>query len=573
LIKISLVRIQNFLSYKEEIIVRDIYPISVFVGANNAGKSNFIKSLAFYQELLLYTDEHKGEFHNTKDKFHLLAGNETFSILVRYKFEDQNFSLHPLEIDHLINFKGDGKFDIERFFLRKEGSEITVINKENGKFLELDKELVNNFLFNIKSNVTAGPQGIFNPVETIKYVPFYWTDKSDNPGIKIYEEIKKYIKSWIFIWADRLKTTTQTANTLLEGLLDDREFYDSIVTEMCRFTGIKNVNFRKDTNGNRKPFVTDRPGISTLLDNQGSGVQQIFNLYPQLFQKDTADTVFFIEEPEINLHALLQRKLLETFIKKSQTGHFQFFITTQSPIFCRYQENKIRPYLVSKDGNSTRIKELGANEMNEIKSVLGHVNTDLFGYNAVLFVEGDSEFNTIPLLASNLGIDIVYDGIRIADSKGYGNMRQIKNIIDLLKDTATEVYALSDNHAAHQGSLDDLKTLGDHYTELPKNFEDSFNTDILIEAFQDTLQEENLKLSDTEIATLRNDLTMSSSNTFGVLVDTYRRKTRSQNKPSKVRLGEHIASKLAKSPHLGKSEPEKLIVKIHDKVTQQMNLE
>src|SRR5688500_16685966 len=107
--------------------------------------------------------------------------------------------------------------------------------------------------------------------------------------------------------------------------------------------------------------------------------------------------------------------------------------------------------------------------MNEIKSVLGHVNTDLFGYNAVLFVEGYSESKTIPLLASNLGIDIVNDGIRILDSEGYGNMRQIKNIIDLLKDTSTEVYALSDNHAAHQGTLDDLKTLGSNFTELPRN--------------------------------------------------------------------------------------------------------
>jgi hypothetical protein len=55
-------------------------------------------------------------------------------------------------------------------------------------------------------------------------------------------------------------------------------------------------------------------------------------------------------------------------------------------------------------------------------------------------------------------------------------------------------------------------------------------------------------------------------------VDTYRRKTMSLDKPSKVRLGEYIAGKLAKSSHLGKSEPEKLIMKMHNKVTQQLNL-
>jgi hypothetical protein len=51
------------------------------------------------------------------------------------------------------------------------------------------------------------------------------------------------------------------------------------------------------------------------------------------------------------------------------------------------------------------------------------------------------------------------------------------------------------------------------------------------------------------------------------------KKTRSLDKPSKTRLGEHIADKLAKSQHLRNSEPEKLIIKIHEKVTQQMNLE
>jgi hypothetical protein len=88
----------------------------------------------------------------------------------------------------------------------------------------------------------------------------------------------------------------------------------------------------------------------------------------------------------------------------------------------------------------------------------------------VLFIEGESEENTIPLLARNLDIDIVNDGIRILNSKGYGNMRQIENIIDLLKDTDTEVYALFDNHAYGQRKLNDIKNRleKDNYIELEK---------------------------------------------------------------------------------------------------------
>jgi hypothetical protein len=45
----------------------------------------------------------------------------------------------------------------------------------------------------------------------------------------------------------------------------------------------------------------------------------------------------------------------------------------------------------------------------------------------------------------------VNSGIRILVSEGISNMRQIKNIIDLLKDPSTEVYVLSDNHAVDHG--------------------------------------------------------------------------------------------------------------------------
>jgi AAA15 family ATPase/GTPase len=102
LIKISLVRIQNFLSYQKEAIVKDIYPISVFVGPNNAGKSNFIRCMSFYKELLLDTKEHNNKFYNIQYKFHQLASNESFTISIRYKFEDADFSKYPLEIDHYI---------------------------------------------------------------------------------------------------------------------------------------------------------------------------------------------------------------------------------------------------------------------------------------------------------------------------------------------------------------------------------------------------------------------------------------------------------------------------------------
>jgi hypothetical protein len=74
-----------------------------------------------------------------------------------------------------------------------------------------------------------------------------------------------------------------------------------------------------------------------------------------------------------------------------------------------------------------------------------------------------------------------------------------------------------------------------------------------------------------QITTLRTDLSSPTPNAFAILRDKYQQK--SQSKLSKVRLGERIAKVLQGSQYVEKSEPEKLIRKIHDRVLKQMNLE
>ena len=106
MIQISHVQIQNFLSFQRPVLVKDIYPISVFVGPNNAGKSNFIRAMSFYRDLLLDTKVIGSRYDNIKDKFHQLASNESFTISIRYKLENPSFSSHPLEIDHFILYNG-----------------------------------------------------------------------------------------------------------------------------------------------------------------------------------------------------------------------------------------------------------------------------------------------------------------------------------------------------------------------------------------------------------------------------------------------------------------------------------
>jgi hypothetical protein len=192
----------------------------------------------------------------------------------------------------------------------------------------------------------------------------------------------------------------------------------------------------------------------------------------------------------------------------------------------------------------------------------------------VLLVEGPTEYKTMPLLAANLGIDIVNDGIMLVDSDGYGNMVQIKNVINLLKNTATEVYALSDNHAPEQGRLKDLEDNLDqnNYVKLEKSFEDSFGTEILVQALKNILEKQGHSFDNSEITNLKKDLSFTASKAFEVLRKYYLQKTMSVL--GKVNLGQSIANVVAEKIELrGKSKPEELLVRIHKKVDEQMNLE
>lgn len=325
---------------------------------------------------------------------------------------------------------------------------------------------------------------------------------------------------------------------------------------------IKDINFSED---GQRIILSDTDHMEVKLDNYGSGFEQFLIMFQRFFDQYVRDTIVILEEPEVHLHSLLQRKLLQIIIGSSQ--HNQFFISTHSTIFCRYQKDLMKPYLIKKQNFESKIKEMNDELMEEVKFALGHVNSDLFGYNAVLFVEGKTEEKAIPLLAKNLDIDIVNDGLRIVNSETYGNLVQIRNIIELLKDTGTDVYALYDNHRRTQGKLEDIQNTlskSDHL-ELKKDYEYSFGGDILANTLKNILDEKGITVNEQEMNDLTNKLNDQINNTYEVMKDFYA--IRTKVKLTKVELAEHVANFLNHNKALaGKSDVEVFLKHIHEQI-------
>lgn len=541
--KIQSLRLENFRSYKDRESINGFTRIMAFIGQNNVEKSNVIRALMWYKGMALERKNFSIQLLHSDNKSKPLHFEIEFQLDKEER--DSIFDLLALQNEGTLNLlkntqlfqrvKHEAEFTSGSCLINESisisdlsRSWLTILGHSMDPNMQLWKTNIENVIINYQaegqdiSSANFNKEIVGNRVNKPERT-FEWQVDS-RIGTRLKELLTHYIERWIWISPLRIIDTNITAgpdsvhqpsgqNVLrrLNLLLaEDTEKAIEILKEIYKvIPGLVQITapLRQDT---IQGVVKEIGNIIVEMEEVGSGLFDIFILMFTIFNAPK-NCLFFIEEPEMHLHALAQRALFRLMKEKTNSMDHQFVITTHSTIFTEISQD-VNTLLVEKQEGISHIRRLTEQRgMRYLKYALGHQNTDLFGFNAVLIIEGQTEEKALPILAESLSIDFVKLGIKIIDVEGAGNTTRIKELVEFLRDSDTIVFFMLDNHSTAVKAVHDLirqnqvKSKNVFYIE--KGFEDCFDNETLVKALKGVAQDNGVELHLTagELNAHRND--------------------------------------------------------------------
>lgn len=396
--------------------------INIFIGANNSGKSRFIRNLLNFEYFKILNQNFlKKELDSFNEHIESLNfkminhnGHSDFvnlnSKFIEFlKFHLPNDLLNEIEnIKKIIshNFKILNLFEKET---TKRYLPANILSNEN-------KNIIKDKIVKIESMLSLSigkEKNIFIPTLRTAHSIFY---KKQNSEIytKIADDIFKetIIKNYNI---DEEKTEIFTGLTLYNEIVNARnntkevrsrfESFEKFISDHF-FQGKKidivaklDIYKKNKQNDETELINVYIDGGSKDLYELGDGIQALIILMYKIFMCED-DSLIFIDEPEINLHPGMQRLFLEQITNNEvlKKKKLTYFISTHSNHFLdlTIEKDNISVFLFNKvlDDNKPKFIVKNVNDGdNSPLQYLGVSNSSVFLANCSIWVEGISDRN------------------------------------------------------------------------------------------------------------------------------------------------------------------------------------
>ena len=390
----NLVKIREFKNSDESYTISDgseflhsLKKVNIFVGANNSGKSRFLRQIfkASIDDLVLFKNFNKDlkEIQNAlKPEYGDLFYMSDLAALVNSTTGD-----YPKRYNEFCRKINEQK-------QRSHGS-----SGRNGTIWDLDVA-----------------QSIRTKMMDLR-LPAKYEDVQETKLKHVYVPILRGLRHLDLLNATDKKEDLYTARTVADYNLTERGNDDSHVFSGLSIYGeIKKMllGSREDRHtiaqfqdfisesffgGQEVTLIPDHDSDNVKLNindgkadreicNVGDGIQSILINTFEVFRYRDKNVALFVEEPELMMHPAMQRILIETFINKF--GNLQVFLTTHSNHFLdlTYEYPDDVAIFLFEEVGEEHFKISNVTDHKQILDLLGVRNSSVFLANSVIWTEG-----------------------------------------------------------------------------------------------------------------------------------------------------------------------------------------
>lgn len=383
--------------------------VNIFVGANNSGKSRFLRKIFIEDEKNKIFNNYVLELTKIYNDLHTKYGRDIFSI------EDLKNLISSDKDNFLYRYKAFIK-DLKsktnpqgRYFLAPSGFNYNSIDiakfvyhaikdaglpEENGLII---KDYKFAYIPMLRGLRTFDNLDYKENLSSDYFKNDFYSEKVSREyefnlgGVQNFREGQLKIEREVFSGLN----VYEKFKRMLLGTKQERKFvaeYQNFLS--YNFFGEKDVTITPNYDNEVLKLNISGKHEDREIYNLGDGIQSVIISTLPVYQNQKENTVLFVEEPEMTMHPSMQRVLVET-LTKDKFNNLQVFLTTHSNHFLDliydYPENvAIFSFEEITAENDIEQKFLIRDITNKSKilDLLGVRNSSVFLTNSVVWVEG-----------------------------------------------------------------------------------------------------------------------------------------------------------------------------------------